>query len=228
MPHTSNRHPQSVRDARSRPERPVGEHRGRAISKTVSVFLLTAACALGCAKQAPMRIHVETNPKVDLSLYRTYEWSTPEAPNRSGVAPEFQPAPNQTQPVGASDWAAERTDQQIRARADAQLERLGYVRDARPQILFSWHVSTRYAQIQDTWGDYARYRAEGGTEGAADAWIDGYEEGSLVIEARDARNRALLWYGTATAVVNPQLREKRIPEAVAEIFAQWPARSNPR
>lgn len=175
-----------------------------------------------------MRIHVEANPKVDLSLYRTYGWSAPTPPTRSGMAAEFAEPTGATQPAGASTWAAERADQQIRSRADAELDRLGYVPDAHPQLLFSWHISTRYAQIQDTWGDFARYRAEGGTEGAADAWMDGYEEGSLVIEARDARNRVLLWYGTATAVVNPELREKRIPEAIAEIFARWPARSGPR
>ncbi len=176
-----------------------------------------------------MRIHTETNPQVDLSLYHTYEWSAPRAPQRTGYVDDFAPpAEPTTQPAGSSRWAAERFDQQIRGRADSELTQRGYTRDRKPQMLFSWHISTQHKQIQDTWGDFARYRAEGGIEGAGDAWIDGYEEGSLVIEARDSRNRALLWYGTATAVVNPKLREKRIPEAVAEIFAQWPARSAPR
>lgn len=190
--------------------------------------LLLLAVLAGCgAKQPPMRIHVEANPRVDLSLYHTYDWARPGPPTQTGYRDDFAApaAGGAPQPAGAQDWAAERADQEIRADADAQLARLGYVRTTQPQILFSWHISTQHKQIQDTWGDYARYRAEGGTEGAADAWIDGYEEGSLVIEARDSRNQALLWYGTATAVVNPSLREKRIPEAVAEIFAQWPARS---
>lgn len=173
-----------------------------------------------------MRIHAEANPRVDLSLYRTYAWSHPGAPQRTGYRDDFAtPSDAPPEPAAAAGWAAERTDQEIRARADGELARLGYIREAPPQMLLSWHISTRHKQIQDTWGDYARYRAEGGTQDAGDAWIDGYEEGSLVIEARDSRNHVLLWYGTATAVVNPELRAKRIPEAVAEIFAQWPARS---
>ncbi|MDG2308585.1 MAG: DUF4136 domain-containing protein [Candidatus Binatia bacterium] len=176
-----------------------------------------------------MRIHVETNPRVDLSLYRTYEWTQPGPPQRVGYRDDFAPPATGSRgtlhPAGAGNWAVERTDQEIRGRADAELAARGYVRAAKPQMLFSWHISTQHKQIQDTWGDFAQYKAEGGTEGPADAWMDGYEEGSLVIEARDSRNRALLWYGSATAVVNPELRKKRIPEAIAEIFAQWPARS---
>lgn len=196
-------------------------------SRELVLLLLVAPLAAACAKQPPMRIHVEANPRVDLSLYQTYEWTRPGPPTRAGYRDDFAPPATggAPQPAGSQNWAAERTDREIRADADRQLARRGYVRSAQPQMLFSWHISTQHKQIQDTWGDYARYRAEGGTEGAADAWIDGYEEGSLVIEARDSRNRALLWYGTATAVVNPSLREKRIPEAVAEIFAQWPVRS---
>lgn len=198
------------------------------IPQAFSFVFLFAAVGLGCAaNQPPMRIHTEANPRVDLSLYQTYDWTAPSAPRQTGYRDDFA-APSggaPSDPPGAQSWAAERADQQIRSRADAELATRGYVRNVHPQMLFSWHISTQHQQIQDTWGDYARYRAEGGTEGAADAWIDGYEEGSLVIEARDSRNRALLWYGTATAVVNPKLREKRIPEAVAEIFAQWPARS---
>lgn len=178
-----------------------------------------------------MRIHTETNPRVDLSRYRTYAWARPGPTRRAGPIDDFAPAPaaaGTAAPTGARGWAAERFDAQIMSQADAQLASRGYVRDVKPEMLFSWHISTRHRQIQDTWGDYARYRAEGGTEGAADAWIDGYEEGSLVIEARDGRNGALLWYGTATAVVNPSLREKRIPEAVSEIFGQWPAAARAR
>ncbi len=205
-----------------------GNRRGVGALKHLTVLFLLLATTVGCAKQPPMRIHTEANPRVDLSLYRTYEWTAPGATTRTGYVDDFAPAPTDTGPAGAGSWAAERADQQIRGRADQELAKLGYIRASKPQMLFSWHISTQHKQIQDTWGDFARYKAEGGAEGAGDAWIDGYEEGSLVIEARDSRNRALLWYATATAVVNPKLRDERIPEAVAEIFAQWPSRSAAR
>jgi hypothetical protein len=37
--------------------------------------------------------------------------------------------------------------------------------------------------------------------------------------------RTLVWYGSATAVVNPALREQRLPNAVAQIFATFPPRT---
>ena len=201
----------------------------RATWRLMGVLLAAVAWA-GCAKHAPMQIHAEANPRADLAAYSTYEWtSAPKPAQRDGYRDDFAGlGQTPSEPAGASSWAAERADQQVRSWADSEMSRLGYTRRAPGQMLLSWHISTRHKQIQDTWGDFARYRAEGGTESAADAWIDGYEEGSLVIEARDARNDALLWYGTATAVVNPELREQRIPEAVAEIFSRWPTRSHAR
>lgn len=187
---------------------------------------LLAAAFFACASYPSMRIHTEQNPRADVALYQTYGWTAPATPPPTRYRDDFaEPLSDPPPPPGAEAWSAERTDQQIRTLADAELNRLGYQRSARPQILLSWHVSTQRRHTQDTWGDFARYRAEGGTKDAGDAWIDGYEEGSLVIEARDSRNRALLWYGTATAVVNPELRDQRVPEAVTQIFARWPPRA---
>jgi hypothetical protein len=53
----------------------------------------------------------------------------------------------------------------------------------------------------------------------------GYERGTLVAEMSDARAHDLVWYGQASAVVNPSLREKRLPQAIAEIFASFPPRT---
>ena len=54
--------------------------------------------------------------------------------------------------------------------------------------------------------------------------MEGYQEGALIVEVSDARTRKLVWYGSATAVVNPQLREKRLPDAVRRMFERFPTR----
>jgi hypothetical protein len=66
-------------------------------------------------------------------------------------------------------------------------------------------------------GDAAEYADPGRGE------PDGGPRPLLVIEARDARSGRLLWYGSASAVVNPELREKRLLESIRQIFASWPA-----
>jgi len=56
--------------------------------------------------------------------------------------------------------------------------------------------------------------------------VKGYQEGALIVEVSDARTRKLVWYGSATAVVNPQLREKRLPDAVRRMFERFPVISD--
>lgn len=49
----------------------------------------------------------------------------------------------------------------------------------------------------------------------------------MTVEITDARMRALVWYGSATAVVNPELRAQRLPKAIAQIFQSFPPRAAP-
>jgi len=41
--------------------------------------------------------------------------------------------------------------------------------------------------------------------------VQGYEQGTLYIEVSDGKTRQLVWYGSASAVVNRKLREKQMP-----------------
>jgi len=40
----------------------------------------------------------------------------------------------------------------------------------------------------------------------------------------DAATHRLVWYGSATAVVNPSLRDQRMPDAMQRVFAGFPSR----
>src|SRR5688572_2059292 len=174
------------------------------------VVLLTTAVAVACATQQSMRIRAEARPGTSFAGYTTYAWRS-----ASAARPEWPARDDRT----ALDW-------RIRSLVDREMLRRGFTgagaRDA--GLLIDYHIRTRDTAIEDQFGEYARYRAEGGRQGWGDAWVGGYREGTLVIEASDRRTGELVWYGAATAVVNPELREKRLPIAVERIFERFPAR----
>ncbi len=51
-----------------------------------------------------------------------------------------------------------------------------------------------------------------------------YQVGTLVVDVFDAKNEKLLWEGIGTKTIdeNPQTRDKKIPQAVKAIMAQYP------
>lgn len=168
----------------------------------------------GCAATMPsMEIRSDRNPAGNFAAYATYAWTTP--------------------PLQAPAWPAQDArvsfDWQVRGLVDQQMARLGYtsVPAGQSDLLLDYGVRTEEESMNDDWGSYARYRAEGGTQSAGTAWVMGYERGTLVVDATDARTRQLVWFGQASAVVNPSLREQRLPQAIGKIFASFPPRTAP-
>jgi hypothetical protein len=168
-------------------------------------------CAVACATAAGVHIKSDRNPAADFRRYASYAWASA--------------------PLGGGQWPArdDRTafDWRVRELVDKQLAAKGYVRSAPGEaadMLVAYRVSTREKEMSDTFGEYARYRAAGGSEGLGDTFVKGYTEGTLVVEVSDAASRTLAWYGSATAVVNPALREQRLPDAMRRIFERFPAR----
>jgi hypothetical protein len=169
--------------------------------------LLALLCVVACASASGVRIRSDRNPAADFGRYRRYAWASA--------------------PFGGGQWPArnDRTafDWRVRELVDQELARRGYVRGSPADILVDYNIDTREKEMSDTLGEYARYRAAGGDGALSDVWVQGYSEGTLVVEVSDAATRALVWYGSATAVVNPSMREQRLPDAMQRIFAQFPA-----
>jgi len=136
-------------------------------------------------------------------------------------------------PEQAGQWPARddrvALDWQVRGLVDQQMAQLGYqqVGVADADLLIDYGVGTSQQMMDDMYGSYAAYRAQGGTASLGEAWVMGYEQGTLVVDATDPRLRAIVWYGAASAVVNPSLRAERLPKAVAQIFASFPPRTAP-
>ena len=166
-----------------------------------------------CASQMKMQIQAGQRPGTDFSRYADYAWKSPAA-----AAPSW-PAKNDR---AALDW-------QLRSLVDQQMARRGYqlVGNDGADLLVDYRIDTHEVDMSDTFSDYAQYRAAGGTESPGTAWVQGYEQGTLFVEAYDAKTRQLVWYGSASAVVNPKLRQERMPRAIQEIFARFPGRAAP-
>lgn len=188
------------------------ERMERAMRMSCAIVLATALAACA-ATQPSMQIRADRNPAANFAAYRTYAWAP--APEQAGQWPARD---DRT----AFDWS-------VRGLVDQQMARLGYqqVGADRADLLLDYAVSTREQTMNDTFGSYATYRAQGGTASAGEAWVMGYEKGTLIVEATDPRLRTLVWYGSASAVVNPKLREQRLPKAIEQIFQSFPARSAP-
>lgn len=170
--------------------------------------ILFASLLAACATSSGVTIHADQNPAADFGRYARYAWAS--APLHQG---EWPPPDDRT----AFDW-------KVRRLVDEQLADRGYRRVAASEsdFLVDYRITTRERELTDSFRDYAQYRAAGGTESPGEAWVQGYREGSLIVEATDAHTRALVWYGSATAVVNPALRAKRLPDAIRRIFERFP------
>jgi hypothetical protein len=182
-------------------------------NRTVAA-VVAAACLSACAASQPsMEIRADRNPAATFASYATYAWAKPPL-----QAPQW---PTQDDRV-SFDW-------QVRGLVDQQMARLGYrqVAAAQADLLLDYGVAVREETMSDSFGAYAKYRAEGGSESAGTAWVMGYERGTLTVDATDRRLRSLVWYGEASAVVNPSLRAERLPKAITEIFAKFPPRTAP-
>lgn len=176
----------------------------------LAVLATLAACA---AVQPSMQIRTDRNPAASFPVYQTYAWAR---------------MPEQAPPWPAHDDRVS-FDWSVRGLVDREMARLGYqqVGADRADLLVDYMVSTREQDMPDTFGAYSAYRAQGGTASRGEAWVMGYQEGTLTIEMTDARMRSLVWYGSASAVVNPSLRAQRLPQAIAKIFASFPPRTAP-
>jgi hypothetical protein len=181
--------------------------------RLLCAILLAATLAACAATQPSMQVRADRNPAASFATYRTYAWAT--MPER---APQWPAHDDRV----SFDWS-------VRGLVDQQMARLGYqqVGADRADLLLDYAVSTREQTMNDTFGSYAAYRAQGGTASAGEAWVMGYEKGTLVVEATDPRLRTLVWYGSASAVVNPKLRAQRLPKAIEQVFQSFPARPAP-
>jgi len=172
------------------------------------VAVLLAALA-GCAGKPALRVSAERSAAVDFSAYRTYRWVS--------APPEVT--------LGHSRTPRELLDWRIRNGIEGQLAARGYqqVPSGNADIVVAYHLDIRETNTESV-RDYIDYRQSGGQEGMQEAYVFGYQEGTLVIEAVDGATRRLVWHSAAGPLLNPEAEQDRVREAVQRMMERFPAR----
>jgi hypothetical protein len=169
------------------------------------VWMVAVAFLAGCAT---VSTQYDYDRETDFSLLQSYRWL----------------------PVKASEEVSELTVRRIERSVDAELAEKGYQSSASdPDFLLAAHIGKKDKLEVVDWG-YAYYPAGRyyGTYYLAPRRIDVYEyqEGTLILDVIDAQSRHLVWRGTATAAIQPNLspeqREQRIRQGVRELLSQFP------
>ena len=167
----------------------------------------------GCAskKVDPIRVSYESSPALDVAVYRTYAWRSAALERGSEEARDS---------ALLSDW-------RVRNAVDRQLAAKGY--EKRPSggvdFLVDYSIAVTDKNTQ-TISDYMNYRDRGGALGPQEAYVFGYQEGSLIIEIVDVKTRELVWRASGTAVANLRDNTALMERAVGRMLQRFPSRSS--
>jgi len=146
-------------------------------------------------------INQDYDPKQDFSRLKTWAWA-PTPPQADGAG----------DPLAVSTLTQER----IHLSVERELQLKGFEQaDTAGADFWVQH----YAVIEQT------LRVEPGYDWGHDD-VSSYERGTIIVDVVTPNDKRLVWRGTATDAVDPDLtpteREARIQEAVHEILAQFP------
>lgn len=166
-------------------------------------LLLAALAAAGCASKP--KVVSEMNPSVTFGVYRTFNW----------VGPGIEP------PVGERRSGG--VDKSIRGEVEAGLAARGLAKTSSPSLLVDYGVAVERENTK-TIIDYGRYVSEGGEGFLADAYVNGYDRGTLVVHLYDARTGTLVWRGSTTSIIpdNEDEGAARMRQAIGELLATLP------
>lgn len=167
--------------------------------------IVLAACA------APrVRVTSDHDPAAPLATYRTYAWlDTPPAPT--------SPYPNRA--AAGLDW-------RIRSLVDRDLAAKGYTQRPRDaaDFLIGYRVAVK-EENTDSFSQYFAYRAAGGTKDLSEAFVRGYEVGTLALAMVEPTSRRIVWRAAAAAQIGPQgTNDALVARAVHDMLAGFPPR----
>ena len=156
-------------------------------------------------------VHTDYDPAVDFSRYKTYQWAK---------------TPTTVNPLNAGRIVAE-LDDQLYARGWRK------VADGQGDASIAAHVTTREQERIDTMynnmgpGWYGPGYGGAGWAGAgmSTSTVTYFTIGTLIVDIFDTKSRKAIWHGTAEGTVtnDPLENQKKIAEAIGEMFKKFPA-----
>ena len=183
--------------------------------KTAALMGLTVWVLSGCST---FHVNSDYNPEIDFSQYGTYYWL---------------PAPDPTDKTnGAKNDGL--LNQRIEKAVDAVLRQKGMRRvetKADASLLVTEHINVKQKMRVNTTNygyGYGRWGYWGGP-GYTDTTVHQYQQGTLILDFIDAKNKELVWRGSGQSQLRemktPAEREKRVRAAVEAILAKYPPSS---
>jgi len=190
----------------------------RRLPATLVLWLL-AALASGCST---LEVSYDYDPKADFSGMTAYDWlDEPQKPTGD---------PRIDGNTILRDRIHQAVNTELRARGFREVSE-------DPDFLVAYHVSLDRRQSVQTLNSYygygpgwgygygAAYRP-GFWAGAPETYVYEYEEGTLILDIVDPKNKALMWRGSATDEVSfkstPSKDQAKLNEAVKELLEHFP------
>lgn len=161
--------------------------------------------SFGCSQTVRIAVDQEPSPGL-FGHYHSYFW--------------LPPLPQQLSDPRVN---SELVQWRIQAAVDSELSLRGWAKSERDaaQVLVQSNFSVR-ERTTDTFEDYYWYKRTGGSGGPQEAYVFGYEEGSLTIELLDAATSQRLWRATVSAVLGKGHDPQRLLTGVPKLFEQMP------
>jgi hypothetical protein len=169
------------------------------------ISILSAAAVLALAACSTLRTTADYDRSADFSKYHTFAVQ------------------------GAQTVKNALLERRIKSALESELSAKGLKEDdANPDLLVVPHVrlthETEITTFDEGWGYGWRWR-RGGVGGSVST-VEKIPVGTLIIDLVDAREKDMVWRGTATDTLKPsatpQEKEKSLGEAVAKMFQSFP------
>ena len=165
-------------------------------------LLTLAIVSLAAAPCFAQKVNIDFADGVDFSPYRTYQYQV------------GTPIPSQLM------------DQRVTAALEYHMAMLGYEQvDSDPDLVVTYHASTTTGQNITTDHFGTGYgRRWGAGMGTSTTRVHNYTKGTLVVDIWDAKEKSLLWRGTATDTISdkPEKNEKKINKSCDKMFKKFP------
>ena len=168
--------------------------------RVLPIVLMAAAVACSTLKTS-----ADYDPSTDFSRYKTWAW-------------------HEDVSIKDSIWA-----KRLQAALESELSKKGLTRDEQnPDLWVAAHARLSQ-QTQGTahntgWGYGYRWRGVVST-----ATVEQVPVGALIVDLADAKQKELVWRGTASDTLNPEKspeqKEKALQEALAKMFENYPPRA---
>jgi hypothetical protein len=163
--------------------------------KSFGIGVLAACLSLTSTVVFAQKVNVDFDKEADFSKFRSYKWER----GQSAASPLV--------------------DKRIVRAIDSQLAATGWTKaEEAPSAIVVYYAAIDAEKQLNAWGTGPRWR------GMGTVTIDTIYTGQLVVDVYDAATRQLLWRGMVTDTVTdkPEKNEKRLNDAVAKLFKQFP------